>query len=829
MTELSPLARHLRDGVSAAVIAITLCSTAYAQFSSSTTRASTSGASGFGGGTAATSGLGEVGGQSGGGTAGAFASEQNTYRATTQNGSTASGATDRSGIDNTSTTLGRNVLRSSAGRGPADVEPPLGRNERGSSDLQPEGNARPFEQPSQFQQFVLQATGHLLPVYGRDLFERPQSYVADSSAPAPSNYILGPGDSIHLQVWGGIEFNETMTIDRNGQIALPRVGALTLAGVRLGDAETVIRQKLGTTFTNFSLNANLDRLRTIQVYVVGQVRQPGTHNLSSLSTLVNALFASGGPTSNGSMRNIQLKRGDRVVTSLDLYDFIGKGDKSKDVPLQAGDVIVIPPVGPRVAVTGALDRSAIYELKPETGRPTTLNDILSINGGVPVLASIGKAILERVVPGLNPPRQLTDLNLGSGGLQEALRDGDVVTLFPISPAFSNVVTLQGNVAAPLRYRWFPGMKIRDLIPEKEALITADYYQRKNLLVQNADKIIDARDAGNNIATRVRGIVDQINWEYAVVERLDSDRLRTQLIPFNLGAAVLRGDESQNLVLQPGDVVTVLSEKDLRLPVERKSRLVRVEGEVAAPGVYEIQPGETIAQLIYRLGGLTPQAYVYGTEFDRVSVRERQQVNLDLLIRRVEQQTQSQAAFIAANRTSADAAAIIQQQQASSRAQLEALRKLKSNGRVALELDPAITTVAALPDLPLEDGDRILVPARPGFVSVVGAVNNENVYVFKNGRTVAEVLKSAGVREEADPKEMFVLRADGSIVAAKERSGFFGSNFESLALMPGDAVFVPEKLDRETTRNYMARQVRDYTGILSQLGLSLAAFAVLKDR
>jgi protein involved in polysaccharide export with SLBB domain len=829
MTEIFPVIRHLRNSVSAAVIALSLCTMANAQFVPSMTGAPTTGATGFGGTPSAASGLGDAATQSGGGTAGAFGVEQNTYRATSQSGGAPSATSDRAGSDAAANLGGRASLRSTPSRAQIETDAPNLRGQRSPSDVPFEGESRTVEQPSQFQQFVLQATGHLLPVYGRDLFDRPQSYVADSSAPAPSNYILGPGDSVHLQVWGGVEFNETMTIDRNGQISLPRVGALTLAGVRLGDAETTIRNKLGTTFTNFSLNANLDRLRTIQVYVVGQVRQPGTHNLSSLSTLVNALFASGGPTSNGSMRNIQLKRGDRLVTSLDLYDFIGKGDKSRDVPLQAGDVIVIPPVGPRVAITGALDRSAIYELKSEGGRETTLNDILSINGGVPVLASTGKAILERVVPGQNPPRQLTDLVLSSGGLQERLRDGDVITLFPISPAFSNVVTLQGNVAAPLRYRWFPGMKIRDLIPEKEALITADYYQRKNLLVQNAEKIIDSRDAGNNIATRVRGIVDQINWEYAVVERLDSERLRTQLIPFNLGAAVIRGDASQNLLLQPGDVVTVLSERDLRLPVERKSRLVRVEGEVAAPGVYEILPGETIAQLIYRLGGLTSQAYVYGTEFDRVSVRERQQVNLDLLIRRVEQQTQSQAAFIAANRTSTDAAAIIQQQQASGRAQLEALRKLKSNGRVALELDPAITTVAALPDLPLEDGDRILVPARPGFVSVVGAVNNENVYVYKPGRTVAEVLKSAGVREEADPKEMFVLRADGSIVAAKERSGFFGSNFESLALMPGDAVFIPEKLDRETARNYLARQVRDYTGILSQLGLSLAAFAVLKDR
>ena len=692
------------------------------------------------------------------------------------------------------------------------------------------GGRRAMQKPSQFQQFVQQATGRLLPMYGEELFQRPEVYAADANGPVPDDYVLGPGDEVKVQVWGGVTYDGTLVIDRNGQVNIPRAGVVNLAGVKTRDVESVLRSQLGGTFTNFSLNANLERLRSIQVYVVGQAQQPGTYNLSSLSTLVNALFASGGPSANGSMRNIQLKRNGAVTTTFDLYEFIGRGDKTRDITLRSGDVIVIPPVGPRVAITGAFDQAAIYELKSSTNGNTSLNELLALNGGVPVLATTRKALIERVVPGQNPPRQVQDLALDAAGLNQPLLDGDVITLLNISPAFGNAVTLQGNVASPLRYRWFPGMKIRDLIPERDALITGDYYQRKNLLVQSTASISAAKNAGGDVTERVRGIVDQINWDYAAVERLDRDRLKTQLIPFNLAAAVIRGDESQNLELQPGDVVTIFSEKDLRLPAERQSRLVRIEGEVAAPGVYEALPGETLSQIIQRTGGVRPQAYLFGTEFSRTAVLVKQQENLDLLIRRLEQQQQSQLLYLAANRPGdASQAALFQQQQVAARAQIAALRTLRSNGRISLELEPQQQqAVASLPDLPLEDGDRILIPSTPGFISAVGAINNESVFIYKKGKTVADIVKSAGLRDEADAQLMFVLRADGSVVSRQDRASFFGNRFESMELMPGDTVIVPEKLDRETTRNFVVRQLKDFSQIISQLGLGVAALKVLKD-
>jgi len=686
---------------------------------------------------------------------------------------------------------------------------------------------KPLE-PSQFQRFVRESTGRLLPIHGSTLFDSPQAYVAESALiPPPENYALGPGDEIRLQVWGSVELNVNLIIDRNGQVSLPKVGVVTLTGLYVRDLDKVLHGHLGKVFSNFKSSASVGRLRGIQVYVVGQARQPGTFQLSSLSTLVNALFASGGPTVNGSMRNIELKRGGQTVTTFDLYEFIARGDKSRDVALLSGDVIVIPTVGPRVAVTGAFDHAAIYELKSTR---TSIGDVLNLGGGVPALAKTQKALLERILRDSNPPRRVQEIALDALGLSQTMQDGDVLTLLSISPAFANAVTLQGTVATPLRYGWFEGMRILDLIPEKDALITSDYYKRKNLLVQNNDV---ALSAGANVATRVNNIVDQINWEYAVIERMDKNQLNTQLIPFNLGKAVREKDPEHNLLLQAGDVVTIISQNDLLLPQDRMTRMVRVEGEVAAPGVYQTLPGETLPQLLRRIGGITPQAYVFGVEFSRESVRKRQQGNLDTLISRLETNAQGQAATLSANQgveNGVGQAQLLQQQQQQQNAQLKTqiarLKTLKSNGRLALELDLRSRTLANLPNLPLEDGDRILVPSTPGFVSSLGSVNNENVFIFKQGKTVADILASAGLTEDADPSQVFVLRADGSIISRRDSDGFFGGKFDSVKVMPGDTVVVPAKIDRESRYNALIRGLKDWTSILSNFGIGVLSLSQL---
>jgi protein involved in polysaccharide export with SLBB domain len=678
------------------------------------------------------------------------------------------------------------------------------------------------EPPSQFQRFVQEATGKLLPHFGSSLFDTPQAYGADASLAAPATYVLGPGDEVRLRVWGAVDFAANLVVDRNGQVQIPRVGVVSLAGVTLAELEAVLRGHIARTYTNFSVSANLGRLRSIQVYVVGQAKQPGTYVVSSLSTLVNALFVSGGPNTNGSMRRIELQRAGKVVTRLDLYDFIARGDKSKDLALMPGDVIFIPPATQRVAITGAFDQTAIYELGPNT----TVGEVLALGGGASPVANSRKALLERVDPSQQPARQVQALALDAQGLALALRGGDILTLLPVSPAFANAVTLQGVVAEPLRYPWFEGMRIRDLIPSREALITPDYYRRKNQLVQQDKPESADTGADEALTKRLHSIVDQINWQYAVIERLNRDTLSVELLPFNLGKAVLHNDATEDRVLAPGDVVTIFNHKDMALPQERQSRLVRVEGEVAAPGIYTTRPGETLPQLIGRIGGLSANAYVFGIEFARESVRRQQQGNLDTFIRKLEAQLQGRAA--GSITTGSDPAALAQaqnmhlQQQAQLRAQIERLRTLRSSGRIALELDPQARSLSALPAIVLEDGDRVVVPSMPSFVSALGAVNNENAIIYKPGKNIGDIIRAASFQADAEPASAFVLRADGSVLTKRDRASWFGSSFETTPVMPGDTLVVPTKVDVESTYNFTIRALKDWTQIFANFGLGVVA-------
>jgi hypothetical protein len=366
------------------------------------------------------------------------------------------------------------------------------------------------------------------------------------------------------------------------------------------------------------------------------------------------------------------------------------------------------------------------------------------------------------------------------------------------------------------------MRVSDLIPEPAALISPDYYLRKNKLVI----ALDAKGTGRNVNARINSMVDAINWDYALIERLDKNQLQTQLIPFNLRKAVLQKDPAHNLVLQAGDVITILSSTDVQLPSDRKTSLVRIEGEVIAPGVYQALPGETLTQLLKRVGGLTAQAYVYGTEFTRESVRKQQQENLDQVIRRLETQGQSAGAILASNLTGdrvAQAATLQQQQQQRMQAQIASLRALKSKGRVSLELD---ANKPELPSMPLEDGDTILIPTLPAFVAAAGSVNNDNVFIFRQGKTVADVLISAGLNEDSEPNQAFVLRADGSIFS--RRTAGWLSRFEDAKLMPGDTVVVPSKVDRESGYNTLMRGLRDWTQIFSNMGIGAAAIRTLRN-
>ncbi|MGC3964398.1 MAG: SLBB domain-containing protein [Rhodocyclaceae bacterium] len=673
------------------------------------------------------------------------------------------------------------------------------------------GTDREEAPPTEFQRFVLTSTGTPLPIFGRDLFSKASNFAPVENVAAPADHIVGPGDEIFIRGWGQIDVEVRSVVSPEGTISIPRVGIVKVAGVRYQNLQDHIAASVGRYYRNFELDVSLGKLGALQVFVVGQAERPGLYTISSLSTLTNALFAAGGPSSMGSMRHIQLRRGDKTVAELDLYDILLKGDKSSDQRLQSGDVIFIPPVGPVAAVSGAVKVPAIYELK---GKTSTVGELVGFAGGITTTASTKRLLLERLdgVKG----RQVSDTAFDDASLARTLRDGDIVRIDSQSQKYDNAITLRGNVAQPLRTEWRQGLRISDVVPDRSMLIDESYWQRAAGRAYSAGP-----RSTDSVRNDIQHLLDEVNWDYAVVERLNRQTLSTTLLPFNLGKA-LEKDEQNNVTLQPGDIITIFSKSDVRVPVNKRSAYVRVEGEVQVPGVYQVQPGETLLDIVKRAGGLTPRAYLFGSEFTRESVRADQQRRLEDVIDRAERDLQASVAQRSARASSAEELASVRAQEENQRNTLQRMRNLRSSGRIVLELDPT-ANLATLPALRLEDGDRFYVPPAGATVGVYGATYQQTALIYKSNKTVSDYLEQAGgPTRNADSSSIYVLRADGSVLA-KRQSGWF-SSFGGTRLMPDDNVVVPEDYNPFS----WIKELKDWSQIFYQFGLGVSAIKVLRD-
>jgi protein involved in polysaccharide export with SLBB domain len=818
--------------------------------------------------------------------------------------------------------------------------------------LQSQQTALPLDPPTEFQQMVANSTGKMLPIYGAQLFRTlPSTFAPVNQVPVTPDYVIGPNDELLIQSWGQVTLNSRFVVDRSGGIYIPQVGNVHVAGLRFDQLQPFLKSQMGKTLRNFDLNVNMGQLRSIQVFIVGQARRPGTWTLSSLSTLVNAIFATGGPSPQGSLRHIELKRGGNTITDFDLYDLILHGDKSKDVALLPGDVIYIAPVGPQVAVAGSVKVPAIYELK--SNESSTVGEVLELAAGLTNVASGDRLRLERVDE--RKARSVTEVPLNAVGKSITLKDGDLLELVAIPSQYKDAVTLRGNVANPGRYTWKPGMHVLDLLPNKDALVTRDYWLKRSQLGQpmmsyvptclpatpygvpslrygvpvgdegddpywkfssvrnsgmssllgvpvtsagmhpgtttdgspgtNPDPTTNdgtpATDGGLDCAKQLAsqnypplwmmsGIVPNssqmsgsqtsqqnmttpgrmsstsasigttvssatagqflpkndvklsepdINWSYAVIERQSKENLTTALLPFNLGRAVLGGDASQNLELLPGDVVTIFSKADIRVPQMEQTRFVRLEGEFVSSGIYSVKPGETLRQLVQRAGGLTPEAYLYGSEFTRESTRRVQQQRLNEYVDQISLQASTNATNNAGRAISAQDTAALAAQQSQTQNIITSLRQARATGRIVLELTPDASSVGQLPDLPLEDGDKFIVPRVPSTVSVDGAVYNQNSFLYDPHRRLGDYLRLAGgANRDADKNRAYVIRAGGSVISKQYSSSLRGNGFDSVRLYPGDTVVIPLNLDKGKTM----RLIVDIAQIVGQFGIAIAA-------
>lgn len=563
---------------------------------------------------------------------------------------------------------------------------------RGGDDVQFDARQRTTVQkppaPSEFETYASELAGVPIQRLGSDLMMPTRGAAIEANRQVPSDYIIGLGDEIQLTIWGSVDADLRLTVDRSGRIVVPRIGPVVVAGVRHADLNDLLTRRVAQVFKNFQLSATLGRLRSIRYYVTGFVARPGAYSVSSLATVMTGLVQAGGPAAAGSFRNIELRRNGHKVGQFDLYDLLVRGDKKGDLPLQADDVLHVGPIGAQVALIGSVSRPAVVELKGAE----TVSDALAYVGGLSTVADSRRLAVER----------LSERN-----------DRRVVEL------------------------------------------------------------------------------------------------------------TLPQDSSQRL--NNGDVLRAFNSVTAALPQAKQFKNVRIEGEVARPGDYVLPPASTLMDAVKAAGGFTTQAYVFGTDFSRESVRRVQEAQYDRALRDLETDfTRNSATKKVSN--SDDAQAVAQNQLSTTRL-IERLRATRPTGRIVLDLK---AESLELPSLPVEDGDRLYIPPRPTTVGVYGSVYNGGSYLLRSGSSIDDMLQLAGgPTRGADTGSIFVIRANGSVASLRNSStGWvnFGSRMTNVQALAGDTVFVPEEMNKTT----FMQEAKDWTQILYQFGLGAAALKTIRN-
>lgn len=507
--------------------------------------------------------------------------------------------------------------------------------------------------------------------FGYDLFaEQPGSFEAVADVPVPSEYVLGPGDEIKVQLFGRDSKELALTVDREGAVSFPQIGPILVARLSFAQAKALLAEQIKHKMVGVSASITMGQLRSIRIFALGDVFRPGSYTVSGLATLSSALFASGGVKKIGSLRNIELKRNGRTVTTIDLYDFLLRGDTSKDVRLLPGDVVFVPPIGKTVAIAGEVVRPAIYEIKNEK----SVADILMLAGGLMPKAYLEKALIERV--DIKGEQEVINLSLLGNGPATPVQSGDVIKVFSGTGFENNQILLIGNLKRPGKYAWVNGMRVStlissidDLLPEtfldygaieRESADTREpmmiRFKLGDLLAAQAkggplDLPLQARDrvyvfkranfreqprvsiAGSvqtpggyeykrnmhlaDLVLAAGGVLRETDLSFAEVYRTDPQTRVVQLIKVNLALA-MAADGVSDILLQDLDRVVVHS-----IYESRERAQVSVLGEVHNPGTIDLGSGMRIADLVIAGGNVTEMAYLKDAEITRYSVENGQ--------------------------------------------------------------------------------------------------------------------------------------------------------------------------------------------------------------
>ena len=663
----------------------------------------------------------------------------------------------------------------------------------------------------------------VLTQFGYNVFDQSGSMSTPlRNAPVGPDYHIGPGDGFTVTMWGRHSDQIEVIVGNDGKIALPEVGVLSVAGMTFEKLESYLDSELKRKFTDFKMHIAMGRIRTIQVYVVGEARILGTTTVSSLSTAINALFSAGGPTKNGSMRNIKIIQNGQPPVELDLYDFLMAGNRRNDTRLQDGDTISIPLIGPVVGIAGNVKRPAIYELKDEL----TLGQALDLAGGITYAGYLQRVQIERVEN--HKRRIVSDFDLSDSDslstlhspLSTTVNDGDLIKVFPISGAEQNVVYLEGHVIQEGKYELKQGMRLGDILNnnsfqpqvnmeygEIQRLVPPDFH---SIIVPfNLGQLLGGVESENHKLARfdtirlfrwderakqgvsVSGMIYEPN-EYRFISgmrlsdlvdsagglmknsymkiaeitrrHITQEGLTTEKIEIELGKAIA-GDPDHNILLQDYDHLVVRPIPELALDL-----MVSIKGEVRFPGDYPIRKGERLSSLIDRAGGFTHEAYLRGAVFTRESAMAVQQERMDDLVQQLERSLLSSTEKSISGAIDSESAQVEAATLEAKQALVQKLQDAEIDGRVVITLKSLADFKGTKYDLDLENGDELSVPKEPGIVHVLGEVFNPTSLLYEEDQTIEYYMsRVGGMTKEAEKKQVSVIRADGSVVSMAQKS------------------------------------------------------------
>ena len=711
--------------------------------------------------------------------------------------------------------------------------------------------------------------------FGHALFEaRPDTAALPDVLPIPDDYVIVPGDEFTVRIWGRMESVYALRVDRDGNVFLAKFGGnLLVAGKTFRDVKAHIRSKVEAVPQLYA-DVSMGQIKGFQVTALGEVDVPGKYRSTSLQTALQILSQSGGIRDIGSLRRVQIRRGKGMAAEIDLYDYLLRGDISQDVRLQSGDAVFVPVAGPLVAVTGEVRREAIYELKGEK----TLGEVLAMAGGLSPAAWRQRVQLERLESNL--ARVVLDVSLDDGTREfngMDVKDGDIVRVLAVTPEEENAVFVAGNVHRPGKYAWKEGLTVARLIPDEKFFLKETFLDyallireigperqkvalpldlrkavvdrdpdgdiplrpRDTLMIYRESAFRDDRTAvargevrnpgaykiypGTKVSDLVKSAGDLTRFASrgeAELSRLDANR-NMAILKIDLGRALL-GDEAHDLPVHDQDVLSVRPMLDLQ-----EVRSITLGGEIRSPGEYTARKGERLSSVLMRAGGFTPDAFLKGAIFTRVSVQKRQQELIDRTVDILEQEVARTAAREQATAFDREDVEAQRQILESRKGLLAKLKQTKAQGRVILRLSEIDRLKGTEDDLAVEDGDRLEIPRPPAVVNVFGRVYNPTGVVFtREERSLGYYLgKVGGPTKDADKSQIFLVRADGSVTSRDQLAQKFWlvgeGDLLSTPVEAGDSIVVPEKL--EYVR--LMKDIKDITQILYQIAVSAGVLLV----